>query len=281
MEIIRTPRIMQETSRRLLTQGRTIGFVPTMGALHNGHLFLVKRARSENDILVASIFINPTQFGPNEDFEKYPRDFESDMLKLETAGVDVLFFPDVNAIYPGGFSTFIEVRGLTEKLCGAFRPGHFIGVATVVCKLFHLVLPTRAYFGQKDFQQSRVIEQMIKDLNMSVDCITCSTIRENDGVAMSSRNRYLAPAEREAARVIYKTLQTAARRAEGGTELQSVKTQMLEMLKAEPLITDIQYAGIYDPETLDERVTTGRSNLLAVAVKMGNTRLIDNLVLEL
>jgi pantoate--beta-alanine ligase len=281
MEIIRTPRIMQETSRRLLTQGRTIGFVPTMGALHDGHLYLVKRARSENDIVVASIFVNPAQFGPNEDFVKYPRDFDSDMTKLETAGVDVLFYPEVSAVYPAGFSTYIEVRGLSEKLCGVVRPGHFMGVATVVCKFFQMVLPTRAYFGQKDFQQSRVIEQMVRDLNMSVDCLRCSTIRESDGVAMSSRNRYLAPAEREAARVIYRTLQAAARSVEGGMDVQSVKAQIMNMLSAEPLITDVQYAGIYDPETLDERVAAGRSNLLAAAVKIGSTRLIDNLVLEL
>jgi pantoate--beta-alanine ligase len=272
---------MQETSRRLLTQGRTIGFVPTMGALHDGHLYLVKRARSENDIVVASIFVNPAQFGPNEDFVKYPRDFDSDMTKLETAGVDVLFYPEVSAVYPAGFSTYIEVRGLSEKLCGVVRPGHFMGVATVVCKFFQMVLPTRAYFGQKDFQQSRVIEQMVRDLNMSVDCLRCSTIRESDGVAMSSRNRYLAPAEREAARVIYRTLQAAARSVEGGMDVQSVKAQIMNMLSAEPLITDVQYAGIYDPETLDERVAAGRSNLLAAAVKIGSTRLIDNLVLEL
>jgi pantoate--beta-alanine ligase len=281
MEIIRTPRMMKETSRRLLTQGRTIGFVPTMGALHEGHLYLGKSARSENDMVVASIFVNPTQFGPAEDFERYPRDFEGDMQKLETAGVDILFVPDVPAMYPEGFSTSVEVKALSEKLCGAFRPGHFNGVTTIVCKFFNMVLPTRAYFGQKDFQQARIIQKMISDLNLNVESITCATVRESDGLAMSSRNRYLLPAERKAAAVLYKTLQTAAQMIETGIEPRVISERMQEMLMAEPLVTEIQYAGIYDPETLDERRATGNRNLIAVAVKMGNTRLIDNMVVGL
>ncbi len=281
MEIIRTPRMMRETSRRLLTQGRTIGFAPTMGALHEGHLYLMKCARSENDVVVASIFVNPIQFGPTEDFEQYPRDFESDRQKLETAGVDILFVPEVPVMYPEGFSTFIKVNGLSEKLCGAFRPGHFSGVATIVCKFFNIVLPTRAYFGQKDFQQAWIIQKMISDLNLNVEIITCATVREGDGIAMSSRNRYLLPAEREAAKVLYKTLQSAARMVETGTEPRVIKERMREMLRAEPLITEVQYAGTYDPETLDERTATGNRNLLAIAVKMGNTRLIDNMVVGL
>jgi pantoate--beta-alanine ligase len=281
MEIIRTPRMMKETSRRLLTQGRTIGFVPTMGALHDGHLYLGKCARTENDIVVASIFVNPTQFGPAEDFERYPRDFEGDMRKLETVGVDILFVPDVPAMYPEGFSTSVEVKALSEKLCGAFRPGHFNGVATIVCKFFNMVLPTRAYFGQKDFQQARIIQKMISDLNMNVESITCATVRESDGLAMSSRNRYLLPAEREAAKVLYKTLQAAAQMVETGIEPRVISGRMQEMLMAEPLVTEVQYAGIYDPETLDERMTAGNRNLLAIAVKMGNTRLIDNMVVGL
>jgi pantoate--beta-alanine ligase len=281
MEIIRTPRMMKETSRRLLTQGRTIGFVPTMGALHEGHLYLGKCARSENDVVVASIFVNPTQFGPTEDFERYPRDFESDMQKLETVSVDILFVPDVPAMYPEGFSTSVEVKGLSEKLCGAFRPGHFNGVATIVCKFFNMVLPTRAYFGQKDFQQAKIIQKMISDLNMNVESITCATVRESDGLAMSSRNRYLLPSEREAAKVLYKTLQTAAQMVETGIDPRVISERMQEMLMAEPLVTEIQYAGIYDPETLDERRATGNRNLIAVAVKMGNTRLIDNMVVGL
>jgi pantoate--beta-alanine ligase len=281
MEIIRTPRMMKETSRRLLTQGRTIGFVPTMGALHEGHLYLGKCARSENDVVVASIFVNPTQFGPSEDFERYPRDFEGDMQKLETVSVDILFVPDVPAMYPEGFSTSVEVKGLSEKLCGAFRPGHFNGVATIVCKFFNMVLPTRAYFGQKDFQQARIIQKMINDLNLNVESITCATVRESDGLAMSSRNRYLLPAEREAAKVLYKTLQTAAQMVETVLDPRVISERMQDMLMAEPLVTEIQYAGIYDPETLNGRTTAGNRNLLAIAVKMGNTRLIDNMVVGL
>jgi pantoate--beta-alanine ligase len=281
MEIIRTPRMMKETSRRLLTQGRTIGFVPTMGALHDGHLYLGKCARTENDIVVASIFVNPTQFGPAEDFERYPRDFEGDMQKLETVGVDILFVPDVSTMYPEGFSTSVEVKALSEKLCGAFRPGHFNGVATIVCKFFNMVLPTRAYFGQKDFQQAKIIQKMISDLNMNVESITCATVRESDGLAMSSRNRYLLPSEREAAKVLYKTLQAAAQMVGTGIEPRVISGRMQEMLMAEPLVTEVQYAGIYDPETLDERMTAGNRNLLAIAVKMGDTRLIDNMVVGL
>ena len=187
MEVIRIPSIMKETSRRLLAHGKTIGLVPTMGALHKGHLFLFKVAKGENDVVAASIFVNPTQFGPNEDFDKYPRDIDSDMRKLEDAGVDILFDPDVPSMYQTDFATYIEVRGLSNRLCGAFRPGHFEGVSTVVCKIFNLVLPTRAYFGQKDFQQAQIIKRMTRDLNLSVECVTCATVRESDGLAMSSR----------------------------------------------------------------------------------------------
>jgi len=273
--------MMKETSSRLLTQGRKIGFVPTMGALHEGHLYLGKCARSENDVVVASIFVNPTQFGPTEDFEQYPRDFEGDRQKLETAGVDILFVPNVPAMYPEGFSTSVEVKGLSEKLCGAFRPGHFSGVTTILCKFFNMVLPTRAYFGQKDFQQARIIQKMISDLNLNVESITCATVRESDGLAMSSRNRYLLPAEREAAKVLYKTLQATAQMVETGIEPRVISENMREMLMAEPLITEVQYAGIYDPDTLNERIATGNRNLLAIAVKIGNTRLIDNMVVGL
>ncbi len=280
MEIIRIPRIMKETSKRLLTQGRTIGFVPTMGALHEGHLFLIKSARSENDIVVVSIFVNPTQFGPAEDFEKYPRDLESDLQKIEATGGDIIFTPDVPSMYPEGFSTSVEVRGLSDKLCGAFRPGHFGGVVTVVSKLFNLTLPTRAYFGQKDFQQSQIIRKMVRDLNMGVECVTCSTIRESDGLAMSSRNKYLSLAERDAATVIYKTLQSAARMMHESAMPAAVHDHMWTMLRAEPLVNEIQYAGVYDPETFDERTATGKNNLLAIALKIGGTRLIDNILVE-
>jgi pantoate--beta-alanine ligase len=280
METVRNPRIMRETSKRLLTQGRSIGFVPTMGALHNGHIFLVKEAIAENDITVVSIFVNPTQFGPNEDFAKYPRDMEGDLAKLEEIGVNIIFAPDAHSMYPEGFSTSIDVKGISEKLCGRFRPGHFSGVATVVNKLFNIVMPTRAYFGQKDFQQIRVIETMITDLNMGVELIRCPIIREHDGMAMSSRNWYLSEQERKAATAIYKTLCSAAEMLKSGTPPVSVTEYMNTALGAEPAVSEIQYAGVYDPHSLDDKKAVGGSSLLAVAVIMGNTRLIDNLVIE-
>ena len=281
MEIIRTPRIMKETSRRLLTQGRTLGLVTTMGALHGGHLFLFKVAKGENDVVVASIFVNPAQFGPSEDFDKYPKDLESDIMKLESAGADILFVPEVPAMYPEGFSTCVGVRGLSDRLCGAFRPGHFEGVATVVCKLFNLALPTRAYFGQKDFQQAQIIKRMTKDLNMSVECIICATVRENDGLAMSSRNRYLSPEEREAAAIVYKSLKSAVHMVKDGVMPASVTVHMNAKLKSEPLVSEVQYAGVYNPETFEESALPENKYLLAVAVKMGNTRLIDNMLVEI
>jgi pantoate--beta-alanine ligase len=273
--------MMKETSKRLLMQGHSIGFVPTMGALHNGHMFLVKEAITENDIVVVSIFVNPTQFGPNEDFTKYPRDLESDMAKLAEAGVNIIFAPDAHSMYPDGFSTSVDVKGISEKLCGRFRPGHFCGVATVVNKLFNMVMPTRAYFGQKDFQQIRVIETMISDLNMGVEVVRCPIIREHDGMAMSSRNRYLPEPERKAATVIYKTLCSAADMIRSGTPSASVTDYMNKAFAAEPVVSEIQYAGVYDPQTLDDKKGEGRSSLLAVAVIIGNTRLIDNLLVEI
>ncbi len=281
METIRIPRIMKETSKRHLHNGRTIGFVPTMGALHEGHLSLVKRAKSENDIVVVSIFVNPAQFGHEEDFDKYPRDMEWDMEKLRKEGVDVLFIPDVKSMYPEGFSTYITVKDLSDKLCGAFRPGHFTGVATVVCKLFNIVIPTRAYFGQKDFQQTVIIKRMMEDLNMDAEMIICPTVRENDGLAMSSRNTYLREEERRAAAVIYKTLLSASQVIRLGTSKPiDVKSHMNDVLKAETLISEIRYAGIYDTEMLNELDEFKKQNLLAIAVKIGDTRLIDNMLVE-
>jgi pantoate--beta-alanine ligase len=272
---------MQETSKRHLLKSRSIGFVPTMGALHDGHLFLVRRARSENDIVVASIFVNPAQFGQNEDFENYPRDVEGDVAKLKKEDVDILFMPDTISMYPAGFSTSVEVDGLSEKLCGAFRIGHFKGVTTVVSKLFNIVLPTRAYFGQKDYQQALIIKKMIDDLNICVEQVICATVREDDGLAMSSRNQYLKPAERQAAPVIYRALKSAAQLVGSGNSTPAqIRTLINEMLKKEPLVSEIQYAGIYDPDTLDELTEIRKNNLLAIAVKIGTTRLIDNLLVE-
>ena len=281
MENIRIPRIMKETSKRHLHNGKTIGFVPTMGALHEGHLSLVKRAKSENDIVVVSIFVNPTQFGPKEDFDRYPRDMEGDMEKLKREGVDILFMPDARAMYPDGFSSYITVKDLSDKLCGVFRPGHFTGVATVVCKLFNIVKPVAAYFGQKDFQQAAIIKRMVEDLNMDVDLIICPTFKEPDGLAMSSRNVHLSHEERRAAAIIYKTLLSASQMIKSGeSNPVDVRKQMHDTLEAEPLISEIQYAGVYDTNTLDELNEFKKQNLLAVAVKIGSTRLIDNMIVE-
>lgn len=282
MEIIRIPRIMQETSKRHIYKGKSIGFVPTMGALHDGHLSLFKRARHENDIVAASIFVNPTQFAPNEDLDKYPRDLEGDMEKLKNESVDILFFPDTKSIYPDKFLTFISVTDLSDKLCGAFRHGHFRGVATIVNKLFNIVKPHRVYFGQKDFQQSLIIRRMIEDLNMDIEMIICPTTRENDGLAMSSRNAYLSSEERRASVLIYKTIIEASNLIKSGYAApQAIKHKMKEMLLQEPLVSEIQYAGIYDTESLDELVETKKQNLIAIALKVGNTRLIDNVIVDL
>ncbi len=282
METIRIPRILQETSRMHRSQGKGIGFVPTMGALHEGHLSLVRRAREENDILVVSIFVNPLQFGPQEDFNKYPRDIEMDIEKLQKEGVHTLFMPEPASLYPSGFSTSIGVKGLSEKLCGAYRPGHFTGVATVVCKLFNLVKPSKAYFGQKDYQQTVVIKRMTEDLNMDVELVVCPTVREREGLAMSSRNTYLNPEQRKAALSLYAALTAASHRIQSGTSApEEIKKLMQDALQKEPLLSEVQYAGVYDPVTLDELHEFMKENLLAVAVKIGSTRLIDNMLLTL
>ncbi|MCE5312498.1 MAG: pantoate--beta-alanine ligase [Nitrospiraceae bacterium] len=282
MEIIRTPRIMQQTSEGHRLRSRTIGFVPTMGALHEGHISLIKRSKSENDITVVSIFVNPTQFGLNEDFDKYPKETDSDIQKLEEAGVDTLFMPDASNMYPDGFSSSITVGGLDSKLCGEFRPGHFSGVATVVCKLLNITRPARAYFGQKDFQQSVIIKRMAADLNIDCQIVVCPTIREGDGLAKSSRNSYLSAEQRAAALVIYRALNTGAEMIRAGEkDAGAVKKQMNDMLAAEPLVSEVQYASVYDPATLDELAEVKRETLLAVALRIGSTRLIDNMLVSL
>lgn len=282
MEIIRIPRIMQDACKKYLLKGRSIGLVPTMGALHEGHMSLVKRARMENDISAVSIFVNPTQFGPSEDFERYPRDIENDIKKLRAQEIDILFLPDNALMYPKGFATYIHVDRLSEKLCGRFRPGHFKGVATVVAKLLNIASPSRAYFGQKDFQQTAVIRRMAKDLDLHVEIVVCPTIREQDGLAMSSRNLYLASEQRKAATVLYRCLSSASEALLSGAYSPSqARERMLEMLAGEPLITNIEYASVYDTGTLDEADEARGEVLLAVAVRMGHVRLIDNLLVNL
>ncbi|MBI5205781.1 MAG: pantoate--beta-alanine ligase [Nitrospirae bacterium] len=281
MELIRIPRIMQDTAGGHFLHGRSIGLVPTMGALHEGHLSLVRRSKGENDITAVSIFVNPLQFAPSEDLQKYPRDNDGDIAKLRKAEADVLFMPDAHLIYPEGFSTHIETGKISEKLCGAFRPGHFRGVATVVAKLFNIVKPVRAYFGQKDFQQAVIIKKMVKDLDMAIDVVICPTIRENDGLAMSSRNLYLNKDERKAATVLNKCLvQTTELIKSGIIDIESIRRFMKEKLSEEPLITEIQYASMYSPQTLDELEKVGKGALLAIALKIGKTRLIDNMLVN-
>ncbi|MCX7913530.1 MAG: pantoate--beta-alanine ligase [Thermodesulfovibrionales bacterium] len=271
---------MHETSKRYIQQRKSIGFVPTMGALHKGHLSLFRRARDENDIVVASIFVNPIQFGPNEDYDRYPRDIEGDIAKLERESVDVLFLPDVKSIYPATFKTFVYVTDLSDKLCGAFRPNHFRGVTTVVNKLFNVVKPHKAYFGQKDYQQYLIIKRMVEDLNIDIEIILCPTIREEDGLAMSSRNSYLSSEERIAAKIIYKTLLEATNLIRSNLQPSDIKQRMLQMLLEENHVKEVQYAGIYDPESLDELDEIKRQCLVAIAIKIGETRLIDNFLVD-
>lgn len=282
MEIIRIPRVMQETSRKFIREGKTIGFVPTMGALHEGHLSLVRRAKQENHIAVVSIFVNPIQFGPLEDIERYPRDIEGDIEKLKKEDVDTLFMPDVSSMYPEGFSTYVEIRGISERLCGAFRPGHFRGVATVVTKLLNIVKPKILYLGQKDFQQSVILKRLIRDLDIDVDIVICPTIREKDGLAMSSRNAYLDNEQRRAAKVIYQCLVEASEIIKSGIkEGAYIKDFMHKRLLEEPLVSAIDYAGVYDPDNLTEVDEIKKEVLLAIALKIGSARLIDNILLEI
>ncbi len=282
MEIIRIPTIMRQTSQEHLKKGKTIGFVPTMGALHEGHLSLVRRAKQENDITTVSIFVNPIQFGPSEDFKRYPRDIEGDLRKIQTEKVDIVFMPEISLMYPERFLTYVEVDEISGRLCGAFRPKHFRGVATVVTKLLNIVRPAKVYLGQKDFQQSVIIKQLVKDLNIDVDVIVCPTIREEDGLAMSSRNTYLTKEQRKAATFIYKCLKEASDLIKSGIiDGTYIKGFMEERILKMPGISSIDYAGVYDPETMVEVSAIKDDILLAVALKIGNTRLIDNMLVTM
>ncbi len=272
---------MQETSKRHICKGKTIGFVPTMGALHDGHLSIIRRAKSENEIVVVSIYVNPLQFGAGEDFDSYPRAIDNDKEKLLALDADILFVPEDKNLYPDGFSSHLTVEGISDRLCGAFRPGHFSGVVTVVCKLFNIVKPARAYFGQKDFQQTVVISKMVEDMNLDIEVIVCPTVRESDGLAMSSRNAYLSAAERSAAAVLYKTLFHCSQMIKSGASgPQEVNKELAALLRAEPLVSDIQYSGIFDPKTLFELDEFKQQNLVAAAIKIGGTRLIDNVLVQ-
>jgi pantoate--beta-alanine ligase len=257
----------------------SVGFVPTMGYLHEGHLVLARRARAENRIAAVSIFVNPTQFGPTEDFARYPRDPDRDLSLLEKEGVDWVFMPTVEDMYPQGSSTWVAVEKVTDRLEGAIRPGHFRGVATVVAKLFNIVQPTRAYFGQKDAQQVVVTKRMVADLNMNLEVVVVPTVREPDGLAMSSRNVYLNPQERQAALVLWKSLNLAQQLwLEGERKAERVRQQMASLIQKEPLAR-IEYISIAHPETLEELTEIDQPALVSLAVRFGKTRLIDNIAL--
>ena len=256
-----------------------VGFVPTMGYFHEGHLALVRQARAENPSVVVSIFVNPTQFGPQEDFNSYPRDPQRDLALLEKEQVDIVFMPSVAEMYPPQFSSWVEVGKVTERLEGASRPGHFRGVTTVVAKLFNIVQPTKAYFGQKDAQQLVVIKKMVADLNMNLEIVAVPTVREPDGLAMSSRNTYLNPQERKSATVLYQALGLAQKLfSQGEKDAERLRQEMTALIQKQPL-ADIDYISIADVETLDELNTVKSPSLVSLAVKIGKTRLIDNIVL--
>jgi len=259
----------------------SVGFVPTMGFLHEGHLALMWQAKATNAAVIASLFVNPLQFGPGEDFDRYPRALEGDLAKLEAAGVDAVFTPGVDDLYPAGFDTRVEMGAVAAPLEGAVRPGHFTGVATVVLKLFNIVGPDRAYFGQKDAQQCAVIRRMVRDLDVPVDVVVAPTIREPDGLAMSSRNSYLDPQARTAAAVLFRALSAAEGGfREGRRDAEGLRARMRAVLAAEPL-ANVDYVSIADPDTLAEiSGEAGEGALASLAVRIGATRLIDNLLLR-
>ena len=258
----------------------TVGFVPTMGYLHEGHLTLVKQARIENSAVIVSIYVNPAQFGPREDFGAYPRDLKRDLELLQGEGVDIVFVPSDDEMYPPEFRSWVDVEKVTERLEGASRPGHFRGVATVVAKLFNIVQPSRAYFGQKDVQQVMVIKRMAADLNMGIEIVVVPTVRESDGLAMSSRNIYLSPKERQAATILFKALILARQSGQSGEkDAEKIRRQMAALIQKEPL-AQIDYVSIADAGTLEELSLLDRPAVASLAVRIGKTRLIDNMLLE-
>jgi len=258
-------------------KGLRVGFVPTMGYLHEGHLSLVREAKRRNDRTAISIFVNPKQFGPAEDYNVYPRDFKRDVALLEKEGVDLIFYPGVEEMYPAGYKTYVEVEDLENKLCGRSRPGHFRGVCTVVLKLFNLIRPDEAYFGWKDAQQVIILKKMVEDLNLPVKIRPMPLIREEDGLALSSRNIYLNQQERQAALVLYRSLDLAEKMIKNGErEAARIRQQMVNLISAEPLAR-IDYVEIVDLQTLEPLTTIEGDALVAVAVYFGRTRLIDNL----
>lgn len=279
MKIVTAIFDMQSLAESLRKEGKRIGFVPTMGFLHEGHLSLMRKAREECDVVAVSIFVNPAQFGPNEDLDRYPRDAEGDRKKCGSAGVDILFVPTAAEMYPAKATVFVTVEGVSDILEGAARPGHFRGVATVVAKLFNLVKPHRAYFGQKDFQQCVVVKRMVTGLNMDVEVVVLPTVREADGLAMSSRNSYLNAEERRAATVLFKALTAGRDLFEAGArEPEKLKNKMRAVIQEGGPGVTIDYVEIADRESLAPLLTASNSMVLLVAARLGRTRLIDNLI---
>ena len=280
MKVLRTVQEIQAFSKAAKDAGKSIGLVPTMGALHEGHLTLMRRARQENDVVIASVFVNPTQFGPNEDFDAYPRRFEEDCKKMETIPVDAVFHPEPKEMYPEGYCTYVNVEGdITKKLCGAQRPGHFRGVATVVTKLMNLSRADRAYFGQKDAQQVVVVKRFVSDLNIPTEVVMVPIVREESGLARSSRNQYLSAEETEAALVLSRSLKKAAEAFRAGEKsVSALKALVREEIGKEKL-AEIDYVEIYSFPGLKEMDIVDQPALLAIAVKIGKTRLIDNVIL--
>ena len=280
MEVIHTVEWMKQVARLARDQGRLIGFVPTMGALHAGHLSLVEAARRETSPVVVSIFVNPKQFGPNEDFAKYPRDFERDRGLLEQAGVDVLFAPPSEEIYPAGFRTTVNVEGLGDRLEGRVRPGHFRGVTTVVLKLLEVVGPRFAYFGRKDAQQARIIRQMAQDLALDTEISVCPIVREPDGLAMSSRNRYLSPEERRTATVLYRALDHARQAIEAGERDTARLVEAIRNVLGTERLVSPDYVDVVDADSLETVIRLRATCLILLAARVGATRLIDNMLVD-
>jgi len=281
MQLVRKIEEIKAITRGAAREGKSVGFVPTMGYLHEGHISLMKKARAENDFLAVSIFVNPTQFGPTEDLDSYPRDLERDLRLCEEAGVDAVFAPEPGEMYPQDYSTYVTVEGgVTAGLCGKSRPIHFRGVATVVTKLFNIVRPERAYFGQKDAQQVAVIKKMVRDMNQDVQVIACPIVREADGLALSSRNTYLSPVERQDALTLSSSLFGAVGLISSGEKSADAVRGYIESRFSGIKSASIDYIEIVDPDTMEPLSLISDRALIAIAVKIGKTRLIDNIVAE-
>jgi pantoate--beta-alanine ligase len=280
MQIVESLEEMREVCRRASQEGKSIGLVPTMGAFHEGHLSLMRESRKRDEMVIVSLFVNPIQFGPGEDYGKYPRDMEGDSRKASAIGADYLFAPSTDALYPEGYTTHVVVERLSDKLCGAFRTGHFRGVTTIVSKLFHIISPNRAYFGQKDAQQTILIGRMIADLNWEIELVILPTVREEDGLAMSSRNAYLGRQQREEATILFRSLRWAEEEIRRGeTDSQKIREEMRRMISSMPSAR-IDYISLVDPELLEEVSRVERRVLIALGVWFGEARLIDNLLVD-